>query len=106
MTMPTDYIEVADEHELQPGQMKKIEINGKKLLLANAQGQFYVVDEMCSHEDFSLFLGCIKGHSIKCSLHGSFFNLKSGEPEDEPACEAINTYPVKLENGKVWTKAD
>ena len=95
-------IAVADEHELQPGQMKKIEVNGKKMLLANADGNFYLVDEMCSHEDFSLYLGCIKDRTIKCSLHGSYFDLETGEPLEEPACEAISTYKVIVKDGKVW----
>ena len=99
-------IAVADEHELQPGQMKKIEVSGKKLLLCNAQGQHYIVDEMCSHEDFSLYLGCIKDKSIKCSLHGSHFSLETGEPEDEPACEAIATYPAVISEGKIWLKLE
>ena len=62
--MSSQSIPIADEHELGPGQMKKIEIQGKKLLLANADGKFYLVDEMCSHEDFSLYLGCIKDNKI------------------------------------------
>ena len=93
---------IADESELQPGQMKKVEVAGKKLLLANADGQYYLVDEMCSHEDFSLYLGCIKDKSIKCSLHGSYFNLETGQPEEEPACEPIGTYSVAVKNGKVY----
>jgi len=97
-----DMIAVADENELQPGQMKKISVAGKKLLLANADGTFYIVDEMCSHEDYSLYLGCIKGKSIKCSLHGSYFNLENGQPEAEPACEAIGTYPLSIKDGKIW----
>ncbi len=92
---------LADEHELKPGQMKKVEVNGKKLILANADGDYYLVDEMCSHEDFSLYLGCIRDRSIKCSLHGSYFDLKTGEPLEEPACEAIGTYPVTVSEGKI-----
>lgn len=98
----TELVAVADENELQPGQMKKIEIAGKKLLLANAGGNHYVVDEMCSHEDFSLYLGCIKDKTIKCSLHGSYFDLETGEPLEEPACEAISTYKVIIRDGKIW----
>ena len=93
---------IANENELQPGQMKKVDVAGKKLLLANAEGQYYLVDEMCSHEDFSLYLGCIQGNRIKCSLHGSYFNLDTGQPEEEPACEPIGTYTVEVKNGKVY----
>ncbi|MGD2118356.1 MAG: non-heme iron oxygenase ferredoxin subunit [Chromatiales bacterium] len=102
----TDAVAIADEHELQPGQMKKVSIAGKALLLANAEGQYYLVDEMCSHEDFSLYLGCIKGKTIKCSLHGSYFDLQSGAALEEPACEAIKTYPVYVRDGKVWGEAN
>jgi len=106
MTEDKSYSAIADENELAPGQMKKFELNGKKLLLANADGELHVVDEMCSHEDFSLYLGCIQGKKIKCSLHGSYFDLASGEPLDEPACEPIATYPVTVKDGKVWTTTD
>jgi len=101
MNQPT-LTAIADENELKPGEMKKITVGDKNLLLANADNELFIVDEMCTHEDYSLYLGCIKGKSIKCSLHGSFFNLQTGEPEDEPACEAIKTYTVIVKDGKVW----
>lgn len=100
--MDAPYIAIADETELAPAQMKRIEAGGKKLLLCNADGRHYVVDEMCSHEDYSLYLGCIQNGRIKCSLHGSYFDLESGEPTVEPACEPIRTYPVEVAEGKIW----
>ncbi len=102
--MSAPYIRIARVDELKPGQMKQIELDGKRLLLANAEGEFYLVDEMCSHEDYSLYLGCIKGKKIKCSLHGSYFDLASGTALDEPACDPIATYPVKIEDGEVLAR--
>jgi len=96
------FVPVALAGELAPGQMKTLELGGRRILLANAEGTYYAVDETCSHEDYSLALGCIKGRLIKCSLHGSYFDLASGEPTEEPACEPIRTYPVRLADGKVW----
>ena len=100
--MEAPFVAVAAEDELSPGQMKRIQAGGKRLLLANADGTHYVVDEMCSHEDYSLFLGCIQDGRIKCSLHGSYFDLATGEPTVDPADEAICTYPVTVEDGKIW----
>ncbi len=96
------YIVVAAADELKPAQMKRVVVEGKRLLLCNAAGTLYCVDEMCSHEDYSLYLGCIRDGKIKCSLHGSYFDLASGQPTCEPADAAIRTYPVKVENGQVW----
>lgn len=100
----SDYIAIAAANELKPNQMKRVLVNGKKLLLCNSADTLFCVDEMCSHEDYSLYLGCIKDGKIKCSLHGSYFDLTTGKPTCEPADEAISTYPVKIEAGQVWVK--
>lgn len=99
------YAAVAAADELKPAQMKRISVAGKRLLLCNSAGTLYCVDEMCSHEDYSLYLGCIKDGKIKCSLHGSYFDLATGRPTCEPAEEAIRSYPVKVEAGQVWVLA-
>ena len=99
------WIAVAQEGELGVGQMKRIAPTGKALLLVNAEGGYFCVDEMCSHEDYSLWFGCVKGRSIKCSLHGSYFDLASGKPLNEPADCPLATYPAKLESGQIWVDA-
>ena len=104
--MADDWVEIGQEDELAPGQMKRVEAGGKRLLLCNADGKLYVVDEMCSHEDYSLYLGCIQDGRIKCSLHGSYFDLKTGKPVTEPADEPIRTYDLRIENGSVWVNPE
>lgn len=100
------YVAVAAADELKPAQMKRVVVGGKRLLLCNSAGRLYCVDEMCSHEDYSLYLGCVKDGKIKCSLHGSYFDLATGQASCEPANEPIRTYPVKVEGGQVWIKPD
>ena len=100
----TRYVAIAAADELRPEQMKRVAVEGRRLLLCNAGGTHYVVDEMCSHEDYSLYLGCIKDKRIKCSLHGSYFDLETGKPTCEPADEPIRTYAVKIEDGQVWVE--
>ena len=102
--MQEKWVEVATSDELPPGVMKRVDIEGHRYLLANANGTIYAVDDQCSHEDVSLYLGCIQGDNIKCSLHGSRFSLKTGEPLEEPATEPIGTYPVTVEKQRILIK--
>lgn len=95
---------IATTADCPAGNLLRVSVAGKRLLLANADGNYYLIQEMCSHEDVSLYLGCLHGDTIKCSLHGSRFDLKTGEALDEPADEALQTYPVRLENGQIFAQ--
>lgn len=82
--------------------MKRVEAgNGKRILICNVAGEFYAVDDMCTHEDASLYLGCLHGERVHCSLHGGEFNVKTGAAVTEPAEIPLQTYPVSLENGRI-----
>ncbi len=94
--MSDEYTTVAHVGELKPNTMKRIVVGGRRLLLAHANGDYHAVDEMCSHEDSSLYLGCIQNGRIKCSLHGSRFDLRTGEPLDEPADTPIGVHRVRI----------
>ncbi len=93
--------EIARVGELADNQMKRVEVDGRKLLLCFSQDQYFLVDEMCSHEDYSLYLGCVREGRIKCSLHGSWFDLASGKAQAEPAHEPIRTHKVQVEAGRI-----
>jgi 3-phenylpropionate/trans-cinnamate dioxygenase ferredoxin subunit len=104
--MNHDYFPAAASDELAPGQMKRLEHRGHRILLANVDGELLAVENNCSHEDVPLHLGCLEGDRIRCSLHGSRFDLRSGRPLEEPAEEPIRTYAVKIEAGKIWVAVD
>ncbi len=98
------WVAIADSDELGTDQMKTIALGDRRLLLVNAGGTLHLIDEMCTHEDYSLALGCIKDGKIKCSLHGSYFDLQSGAALDEPASEPLTVHPLRTQDGRVWTK--
>jgi len=92
----------ASLEQVSPGNMYRASVEGKTILLANVEGKVFAVDDMCSHEDASLYLGALKGECIKCPLHGSRFDLNTGEPLDDPADEPIQTYKVKIETDSIY----
>jgi 3-phenylpropionate/trans-cinnamate dioxygenase ferredoxin subunit len=46
------FIAIATTDELHTNEMKAFEHEGRRLLLVNANGEFFLVDEMCTHEDY------------------------------------------------------
>jgi len=99
--MPGDFIEVGKTGELRPGTMKRLDIKGRRILLANVDGRFYAADDTCTHEEASLSTGFLKGALVKCPLHGSCFNVCTGEVLEEPAEDNLRTYPVRVEGDRI-----
>ena len=95
--MQDEWVKVGSTDEIPVGGMKRIHIGGRRYLIAHTDSGFYAVDDLCSHEEVSLYLGCIQGEMIKCSLHGSRFSLQTGVALEEPATDPIGTYALKRE---------
>jgi 3-phenylpropionate/trans-cinnamate dioxygenase ferredoxin subunit len=96
-----DFIEAAKADELAPGTMKRVDLRGRRILLANVAGRICAVDDTCTHEDASLSTGVLKGELVKCPLHGSRFNVCTGKALEEPAEDDLRTYAVRLEGGRI-----
>ncbi len=99
--MNVNFVEAAELDAVKTGKMMRISIQDQDILLANVDGTIYAVDNICSHEDASLYNGALKGRCVECPLHGSLFDLADGKPQTEPATEAIRTYPVKIKNNMI-----
>lgn len=99
--MNTNLIHIANISDIEPSGLFRAIIDEHAYLLANIDGNYYCTDDLCTHEDSSLYLGSLQGDCVSCTLHGSRFNLKTGEPINEPATEALQTYPVTLDNDRL-----
>lgn len=99
--MPQNLVQVATTGELLPGRMKCIEAGGRRLLLANVEGRFFAADDACTHEDASLSAGVLTGNRVRCPLHGSRFDVCTGEVLEEPADQNLRTYPVRVDGERV-----
>lgn len=102
--MSKKLIEAGNTKEIKQGKMKRIEVGDKAILVCNVDGEFYAVDDMCTHEDSSLYLGCMKGDLVQCSLHGAKFSVITGEPKEEPGEIPLQTYPVVIKNETIFVE--
>ncbi len=92
--MPTVTVRLAD---LRVDQPRRIIVDGVPVALVRTDGAVYAVSDVCSHAEVSLSEGEVSDCTIECWLHGSRFDLRTGEPSGPPAFEPIPTYPVQIE---------
>ena len=65
-------------------------------------GEVFALRDVCSHEEVPLSEGEIYDHTVECWLHGSCFDLRTGQPTGPPATAPVPTYPVKIDDGDVY----
>jgi 3-phenylpropionate/trans-cinnamate dioxygenase ferredoxin subunit len=104
--MTTPPIKAARTGDIPPGRMTCVEVDGRRILVANVDGVYYATDDTCTHEDASLSSGSLDGELVKCPLHGSRFSLRTGEPMEDPAEDPLRCYAVKVEDGVVLVELE
>lgn len=79
----------------------RLEKNGKAICVTRIGDEIFAIDDTCSHSDASLSEGDVSGTKIECWLHGSEFDLRTGEALTLPAVMSINTYAVTVNADEV-----
>jgi 3-phenylpropionate/trans-cinnamate dioxygenase ferredoxin subunit len=91
-----DFLTVAEVTELGSGERKLIEIDGKPIVVFNIAGEYFAIDDVCSHDDGPVGEGEVTGTEIECPRHGARFDLRSGKALSLPAVVDIPAYPVRV----------
>jgi len=98
----TDWTDAAAVDEVPQDDVIGMIIAGRDLALYNAGGEIFATDNTCTHGHARLCEGFLDGHEIECPLHQGKFDVRTGQPTCAPVTEAIRSYPVKIEGGRVF----
>jgi len=104
MMMSDGFIPVAQTAELLPGQMKWIAVDGERRVLANVEGTYYALSDVCGHRNAPLSRGKLNGYLIECPLHFAQFDVRTGELVNGPVSAPIATYEVRVDGETVYIK--
>jgi 3-phenylpropionate/trans-cinnamate dioxygenase ferredoxin component len=105
-----DFIEVARVHDVPPGTATVARIGDIEVAVVNVDGTFYAIDNECTHRGGSLGDGEINTDwsdgAIQCPLHGSVFDVRTGEVLNPPAVTPVQTYSVEVADDGVRVSTD
>ncbi len=99
-----DFVKVATANDIQPSQMKEVEVNGEKVCLANIEGKYYAIGNVCTHLGGPLAHGKLEGYEVQCPWHGSRFDIRTGGVTKPPAIRSEPSYEIKIENDNILVK--
>ncbi|MBI4313839.1 MAG: non-heme iron oxygenase ferredoxin subunit [Candidatus Omnitrophica bacterium] len=87
----------AKKTELPDGHAKVVIVNGRRIALCNVGGQFYAIEDRCSHDNGPLGEGTLSGKLLECPRHGAQFDVTTGKPVTLPAVVPVRRYEVKIQ---------
>jgi len=96
-----EFVAVAKTSDVPVGEAKVFSVNGKGIALCHVGGEFYAIDDVCTHDGGPLGEGFIEDHQIECPRHGARFDIKTGKALTLPAVMPVNSYPVQVDGDDV-----
>ena len=102
----SDFVQAAKVSDIaDPGKLM-LELDDRLVVLLHIDGQFFCMDDVCTHDGGPLGEGQLCGHDLACPRHGAKFDVRNGAVLTMPATEATIVHEVKIEAGNVFVRID
>lgn len=99
-----DFIRVAAVSDVPDPGKTMLEIGERLVVLVHVGGQFFCIDDVCTHDGGPLGEGKLVGYEIACPRHGARFDVRNGCARSMPATENSVAHDVKVDQGAVWVR--
>ena len=103
--MVDGWVEICDHDHMCVEDVLRFDFDQRTYAVyCTAEGKFHATDGICTHGKTHLADGMVRGNLIECPKHNGRFDVRDGSPQRRPVCLALNTYPVRVAEGKVLLK--
>ena len=107
------FVRVSETSEVLTGKMKVVKIDGKEILIANLDGDFYAMGNKCTHAGGDLSKGSLEDKIVACRKHGSRFDVTTGKVVSGPKVLFLHpkikdepSYQVRVEGKNILVKVE
>lgn len=100
----SEFVKIASVSDIADGGKQYHEVDDRLIVLFRADGQYYCLDDVCTHDGGPLGEGSLDGFSVACPRHGAKFDIRDGRAVTMPATEATVAHEVKVDGDDVYVK--
>jgi 3-phenylpropionate/trans-cinnamate dioxygenase ferredoxin subunit len=99
-----EFIKAVAVNSLADPGRELLELDDRVVVLIHVGGQFFCIDDVCTHDGGPLSDGKLDDHTIACPRHGAKFDIRNGKALTMPATEDTAAHQVEVREGWVWVK--
>ncbi len=96
-----DFVTIATADEIQPGERLVVELGQVWVAVFNVDGQYYAIQDLCTHDDGPLAEGELNGCVIECPRHGAQFDIRNGKVLSPPAVVDVPVFKVRVQGNDI-----
>lgn len=100
----SEWMEVAAVGDIPNRICRVVDLDGTRVAVFNLDGEYYAIEDVCTHDGGDLTSGWVEGDQIICPRHGAHFCIRTGAALTAPAFEATATFPVRVHDGKIQVR--
>ena len=91
---------------LGDGETRSLAVGRRMVAIARSGDEYFAIEDVCTHDGAELTGGEIEGAQIICPRHGARFCLRTGEALTPPAYEPVRVFATRIDDGRLWIRAD
>jgi len=95
------FVRAAKTADVPPGTIREFQLEGKSVALANVNGQFYAINNICLHRGGPLADGALEGAVVTCPWHGWQYDVRTGKVGQNPTV-GVESYPVEVRGEEIF----
>ncbi len=95
------FVDISNVDDLANRQRILVELEDHSIVLFNINGEYFAIENECSHDGGPIGEGDLDGMKIICPRHGAQFDLATGKALALPAVEDIPAYPTRIVNHRI-----
>ena len=99
-------VKTINTSEISENSVKVVNVDDKDIAIFNVEGDFYAIDDLCSHAEASLAEGEVFDCKVECPLHGAEFDLKTGQAVTLPATKQGASYVISIEDEVIYLEME
>ena len=81
-----------------------LEVDDRFVVIACVDGDYYCIDDVCTHDGGSLGDGEIDGNCLVCPRHGAKFDVRNGDAVTMPATEPTACHEVRIDGDQILVR--
>jgi 3-phenylpropionate/trans-cinnamate dioxygenase ferredoxin subunit len=99
------WIDAGPTADLHDGEAISIPVGRRMIAVLRSGGEYFAIEDLCTHDGAELTGGDIEGTEIICPRHGARFCLRTGQALSPPAYEPVRVFETKISDGRLWVRS-